>query len=713
MQTRDSSEAETPESRGLSLPWWRNWYIDRHGDRIYWVYTPASYKVGTAVPLIMVLHGCMQPFNTHPWAIARDTHMNQLAETHQFLVVYPHEFAPPDVNGMSCWNFFLPQNQRRGSGEPASLAGIVQDMLNNTSRWTIDQDRVYVAGISSGGGATANLGATYPDVFAAIAVHSGGEYGYPLPFIGKQARARDIAELVSEQEALSGEVNVFLSEQAQARDTAEPLSEQETLSGEVVEGGKEVEKLAVIPPGPDPTEQGKKAFQAMGSFNRVMPVIVFHGTADPVSDPINGDQVAQQWITTNHLASPSGFTATYEHPTDTVNHPAGPHKERPYTVYTWQDTQGLDVVTYYKVERMGHAWSGGTPPSIFTDQKGPDASKIMYEFFMAHPKERKKIKYPLPGRPISGQAGRRALCVGINQFKDLPRANWLNGCVNDAQDMASVLQDLFGFSENQIRVLTDAQATKAEIYSELQDMVQEATNGHLDYLVFSFSSHGTQVPDLTGEEPDWADEALCAHDIRAAGNHWDPSTVLVDDELHDLFTKLPRDVLLEVYFDTCHSGTGLRAADLLPGRRPKFLPPPTSGGLRDLEDRRVVSHRGLAVMEIAAREREREVMEREIAVKTAHPGQTLFAACLDSQTASDALFEGRPNGAFTYFLVKQIRATGNNVSRQELLARVSADLKNAGFTQTPQYEASASDRSVPTATTKTILDQRDALTQCH
>ena len=186
----------------------QTWYVgqDAASHRTYWVYTPASYQAGTAVPLIMILHGCTQPYFSHPWAIAYDTHMNQLAETHQFLVVYPHHFAPPDINPISCWNFFLPENQHRDEGEPASLAGIVQDMLKNTSRWTIDQERIYVAGISSGGGATANLGATYPDLFAAIGVHSGAEYGYPLPFLGEQAPARDAMAPLSEAEALSGEL---------------------------------------------------------------------------------------------------------------------------------------------------------------------------------------------------------------------------------------------------------------------------------------------------------------------------------------------------------------------------------------------------------------------------------------------------------------------------------------------------------------------------
>ena len=354
MQSPDFSAAVPPEMRELSASR-QTWYVGRHAasDRMYWVYTPVSYQAGTAVPLIMVLHGCAQPFFSHPWAIAYDTHMNQLAEAHQFLVVYPHEFAPPDVNPMSCWNFFLPENQHRRGGETASLAGIVQDMLKNTSRWAIDPQRIYVAGISSGGGATANVGATHPDLFAAIGVHSGAEYGYPLPFAG---------------------------EQAPARDAMAPLSEAEALSGEV-------EQLAVIPPGPDPVKQGEKAFHAMGSFARVVQAIVFHGTADPVSDPVNGDQATQQWITTNQLASRGDFTAAFEHPSSTAEHPAGLDGERPYTVDTWQDAHGRNVVTYYKVGGMGHAWSGGTPGSIFTDPLGPDASKAMYEFFMAHPKE--------------------------------------------------------------------------------------------------------------------------------------------------------------------------------------------------------------------------------------------------------------------------------------------------------------------------------------
>lgn len=269
--------------------------------------------------------------------------------------------------------------------------------------------------------------------------------------------------------------------------------------------------------------------------------------------------------------------------------------------------------------------------------------------------------------------GRHALCIGINKFKKPPSANWLNGCVNDANDMAGVLHDLLGFSQDQITLLTDEHATKAHVYSALQDMVKKARSGKISYLVFSFSSNGTQVPDTSGDESDRADEALCAYDIRAAGNQWDRRTVIVDGELHDLFSQLPPNVLLEAYFDTCHSGTGLKLADLLPGRRPKFLPPPTPLGMDEVADSRLSSY-------------------RELAARVAHPHHILFAACLASQTAADALFQKRYNGAFTYYLVKRMRSTRNRVSRKELLTRIGADLRKARFAQTPQLEAPATDR---------------------
>ncbi len=90
----------------------------------------------------------------------------------------------------------------------------------------------------------------------------------------------------------------------------------------------------------------------------------------------------------------------------------------------------------------------------------------------------------------------------------------------------------------------------------LNDMVDKAAPG--DHLVFTFSSHGTQVPSAPGDadEPDGLDEAFACHDIKSNGDSWDRKTVIIDNELRDLFAKVPDGVLVEVLLDTCHSGTG-------------------------------------------------------------------------------------------------------------------------------------------------------------
>jgi len=121
----------------------------------------------------------------------------------------------------------------------------------------------------------------------------------------------------------------------------------------------------------------------MGSFARVVPTIVFHGTSDYTIGPINGNQVVEQWIQTDMLASNDTYRADFNTPTSTTTGqvPGG----RSYTVYTWNDADGNAVQVYWKVNRMGHAWSGGRYGSSYTDPQGPDASEAIYTFFMEHP----------------------------------------------------------------------------------------------------------------------------------------------------------------------------------------------------------------------------------------------------------------------------------------------------------------------------------------
>ncbi len=283
---------------------------------------------------------------------------------------------------------------------------------------------------------------------------------------------------------------------------------------------------------------------------------------------------------------------------------------------------------------------------------------------------------------------RRALCVGINQFESLPPTSWLNGCVNDATDIAKALRPL-GFTARTTTVLTDAGATKKAVMAALTKLVDTAKAG--DHLVLTFSSHGTQVtnePDGDAE-PDGLDEAFACYDIRQKGDQWDRDTVIVDDELRDLFARVPAGVLLEVLLDTCHSGTGLKDLDeimqaLLLGRLPRFLPPPTRQGLEQARSIRAVT---------PVRTVDRKALVELTKSRGTASKPVLFAACKPDQTASDAMFDGRSNGAFTYLFLKAMKESPT-ASRTELLRTVTAGLKDGDFSQRSTLEGPVKSKKV-------------------
>jgi poly(hydroxyalkanoate) depolymerase family esterase len=192
-------------------------YTNDAGTRNYKLYVPSTYS-GQPAPLLVMLHGCSQ----HPDDFALGTGMNVVAEEYGCLVVYPAQSG--QANASRCWNWYNAVEQQRGQGEPAIIAGLTQDIM---ARHVIDPSQVYVAGLSAGGAMAAILGTLYPELYAAVGVHSG------LPF----AAAHDLGSAIA---AMQGEL-----------------------------------------------ERRHKT----GRTGRAQPIIVFHGDRDTTVHPVNGDEL--------------------------------------------------------------------------------------------------------------------------------------------------------------------------------------------------------------------------------------------------------------------------------------------------------------------------------------------------------------------------------------------------------------------------------------
>src|SRR5919202_1534536 len=297
-------------------------YSGPAGARAYKLYIPSGYTGQEEVPLVVMLHGCTQ----NPDDFAAGTIMNELAEAHTFLVAYPAQAQ--NANMQRCWNWFKASDQQRGQGEPAIIAVITRQVIEE---YAVADDRVYVAGMSAGGAMAAIMGATYPDLYAAVGVHSGLAPG----------AAQDLASAFS-----------------------------------TMQGG-----------GVSNTPQDGSTGRSSGSSERSVPVIVFHGDRDTTVHPRNAEQLLAHYRRVDSTPG-SRNTAGELVPPVAVRKGQVPDGYA-YTRATQRDAKGRPIMEQWIIHGLGHAWSGGSSAGSYTDAKGPDASAEMVRFFdQQHPTAR-------------------------------------------------------------------------------------------------------------------------------------------------------------------------------------------------------------------------------------------------------------------------------------------------------------------------------------
>jgi poly(hydroxyalkanoate) depolymerase family esterase len=268
-------------------------YACAAGRRSFRLYVPSRHHAGGRRPLVVMLHGGTQG----PDDFAAGTRMNDLAEEHGFLVAYPSQCQ--SANPSLCWNWFKPEDQARGAGEPSIIAGITSEIV---AEHDVDPQLVFVAGLSAGGAMAGEMAATYPEIYAAVGVHSG------LPY-------RSATDVASAFAAMRGDT-VLPNHQRKSRPTSDHALRPRTIvfhgdADHIVHSSNAAKIVEAQVKGGDRVEHVKAQSSASRTYTRAV-------TRDKT-----GKVVVEQW-----LIHGSGHAWSGGSPDGTYTDPHGPDASR-------------------------------------------------------------------------------------------------------------------------------------------------------------------------------------------------------------------------------------------------------------------------------------------------------------------------------------------------------------------------------------------------
>jgi len=277
-------------------------------------------RADAAVPLVIALHGCDQD----PHAFLASTRLETLVDSEGVALALPEAGGGAD-NPLGCWRWWDPANQRRDGPAPGRIRDLIEAMDIE-----VDRSRVYALGLSSGGAMAVILGTVYPDIFAAIGVHSG------------------LGFAVAANAACA---------------------------------------LKALADGPPRVAARAELGYLHQPRRRMVPAMIIHGRDDTVVDPRHADGLLRE-LARRHdfIDDGDGDNQSFDTLADTTIADPGPCRGKdngcyPHELERFEDREGRVLLQRVMVDRLGHAWSGGHQGHRHADPQGPDAAAMLWRFF--------------------------------------------------------------------------------------------------------------------------------------------------------------------------------------------------------------------------------------------------------------------------------------------------------------------------------------------